>query len=138
MESIQKIMSDPESVKQLSQLAQSLGISDDVSQPTPTPQNPSPSGGNDDFMKLFQNISPPPNKNPQNQMDISKLVEFTRILETASKNDKNTDLILALKPHLRNETQQKADRLIKIFKLLSVYPLIKDSGILGGDFLAKP
>ncbi len=136
MENIQKVMSDPESVKQLSQLAQSLGLGEQA-----------PSGGfsgqsakaeeQADFSKFLQNLTPPPQPTSPTP-DITKLMEFSKLLETASKTDKNTELILALKPHLKAETQQKADRLVKIFKLLSVYPLLKDSGLLGGDFSGKP
>lgn len=137
METIQKVMSDPESVKQLSSLAQSLGL--DTSQaPTPTP--PPQQSQSVDFSKLFQNLqgastAQQAQQSQGNTADFAKLMELSKILETASKTDKNTELILALKPHLRAETQQKADRLVKIFKLLAIYPALKESGLLGGDLL---
>lgn len=43
-----------------------------------------------------------------------------------SMSDKNTDLILALKPHLSPESRNKADMAIKILRLFDILPLLKD------------
>ena len=127
MDTIQKVMSDPESMKQLSQIAQSLGISPDA----PQPESPPAADETMDFSKLF---SPKKEeKKQENGLDISKLMEISRIMEKAGQNDKNIELLIALKPHLKQETQQKADRLVKIFRLMALYPLLKESGLLGGD-----
>lgn len=136
MENIQKVLNDPESMKQISQLAQALGL--DNSQPPPPsqkqPEN-QPSFDFSDFSKLFSDssTSSPPKAENTPDFDFSKLIELSKVFETASKPDKNTQLILALKPHLKEQTQEKADRLIKIFKLLAMLPLLRESGILGGD-----
>lgn len=77
------------------------------------------------------------NQNQQdlNQMpfDLSKMMALGNVISNASKPDKNTELLLALKPHLKQEKQIKVDKVIKIFKLISIWPAIKDSGLLGGD-----
>lgn len=43
-----------------------------------------------------------------------------------SASNKNTDLILALKPHLSPEHRDKADMAIKILKLFEILPLLRD------------
>lgn len=126
MENIQKVMSDPESMKQINELAQMLGLSGEDTPPPPPKPEPE-----FDFKKLFS--SPEPQKKQEDNVDFSKLLQLSKIFEKAAKPDKNTQLILALKPHLKEETQHKADSLIKIFKLMAVYPLLKESGIIGGD-----
>lgn len=75
------------------------------------------------------------NQRNSNQMpfDIGKIMALGNMISNASKSDKNTELLLALKPHLKEEKQDKVDRVIKIFKLISIWPAIKDSGLLGGD-----
>lgn len=75
------------------------------------------------------------NQQNSNQMpfDIGKIMALGNMISNASKSDKNTDLLLALKPHLKEEKQDKVDRVIKIFKLISIWPAIRDSGLLGGD-----
>lgn len=128
MENIQKVMSDPESMKQINELAQMLGLSGNDTPPPPPPPKPEPEF---DFKKLFSSFDS--QKKQDDNVDFSKLLQLSKIFESASKPDRNTQLILALKPHLKEETQHKADSLIKIFKLLAVYPLLKESGIIGGD-----
>lgn len=70
---------------------------------------------------------------PQNGFDIGKLLKLQTIMAQSNKSDKNVELLLALKPLLKEENQVKIDRLIKIFKFFAVYPALKESGLLGGD-----
>jgi hypothetical protein len=65
--------------------------------------------------------------------DITKLLKLQAIMQQANTHDKNVDLLLALKPLLKEENQAKIDRLIKIFRLFAIYPALKESGLLGGD-----
>lgn len=62
-------------------------------------------------------------------------MKIQSIMQSASKPDKNIQLLLALRPLLKEENQAKIDSLIKIFKLFAVYPALKESGLLGGDLL---
>lgn len=48
---------------------------------------------------------------------------FDRMNNASSKN---TDLINALKPHLSEQSRQKADQAIRILKLFEVLPYLKD------------
>lgn len=48
---------------------------------------------------------------------------FERMNNTKSKN---ADLILALKPHLNKESQNKADQALRILQLFEVLPLLKE------------
>ena len=45
-------------------------------------------------------------------------------------NDKNTQLLLALKPHFGERRQARVDRAIKMIRLFSLLPLLRQSGIL--------
>ena len=47
---------------------------------------------------------------------------------------KDAELQLALKPHLKEERQKKVDKAVKILKLLSIWSVLRDSGMLK-DFL---
>ncbi|MFT3952862.1 MAG: hypothetical protein QM689_13160 [Oscillospiraceae bacterium] len=72
---------------------------------------------------------------PELDIDFEKIFKMTEIFGQAKKPDKNTELMLALRPMLKEESQLKVDRVIKLFRLMAMYPLIKESGLLGGDFL---
>ena len=79
-------------------------------------------------------LTPPSNQQGSDlPFDIGKIMTLGNIISNASKADKNTELLLALKPHLKEEKQEKVDKVIKIFKLISIWPAIKESGLLGGD-----
>ena len=72
--------------------------------------------------------SPPPA--PTADADMAKLMKIGTAMMQGGQNDPNIALILALKPLLKEETRMKADRIVKIFRLLSAYPLLKESGLI--------
>ena len=133
MAKLQSVLNDEQSMKQLSQLAGALS-GDSAPQAQPAAEQASAN----DFSQLLKSLDlntptqqPAPPAAPG--IDVAKLMQLQAILQQANKHDKNVDLLLALRPLLKEENQVKIDRLIKIFKLFSVYPALKQSGLLGGD-----
>ncbi len=133
MAKLQSVLNDEQSKKQLSQLAGALS-GDSAPQAQPAADQASAN----DFSQLLKSLDlntqtqqPAPPAAPG--IDVAKLMQLQAILQQANKHDKNVDLLLALRPLLKEENQVKIDRLIKIFKLFSVYPALKQSGLLGGD-----
>lgn len=47
-----------------------------------------------------------------------------------SGNDDRSRLLLALRPHLSEERRERVDKAVRLLRLWSVVPLLKDSGIL--------
>lgn len=115
---IQEILSDKESMKQLSELAQMFSSSSEESNENDThePQEASP----ENFMPDF---------------DISMLFKIQDIMGK-TKNDKTSEFLVALKPLLKEERREKLDRAIKILRLLSVWEILKESGLLNDLFKA--
>lgn len=68
----------------------------------------------------------------QNGNEIAAIMQILNALKGA--NDKSVELLLALKPHLSYERQKRLDTAIKLLKIYSVLPLIKDSNLLGDLF----
>lgn len=73
-------------------------------------------------------------------IDLATIAKLQRAYSAFTARDKNTDLLMAVKPHLSDERQKKVDDAIKILGLLKLWPMIKESGILdslggllGGD-----
>jgi hypothetical protein len=114
---IQDILSDEESMKQLSELAQMFS-SDENNEcnESETTRNSSQSQ---------ENIFP--------DFDISMLMKLQGIMGKTN-NDETTGLLLALKPLLKEERQHKVDKAVKILRLLAVWDILKDSGLMN-DFL---
>ena len=44
-------------------------------------------------------------------------------------DDDRTRLLLSLKPHLSEERQQRVDQAVKLLKLITLLPLIRESGL---------
>lgn len=109
MGKINEILSDKESMAEIKKLASMMGIQgEETPPPIPAPSLPV---GND-------------------MPDISKIMMFSQMAKNMTENDKNTSLLIALKPHLSAERQQKTDKAIKFLKIMSLISFAKNSGIL--------
>lgn len=59
--------------------------------------------------------------------DFSMIMKAKSMFDRMNKtSNKNTDLIMALKPHLSPENRDKADTAIRILKMFEILPLLKD------------
>lgn len=110
MGKIGEILSDEESMKQLSELAGMLSSDDS------TEISDSPDDGCEDEGSGFP--------------DVGSIMKIMGLVGTLSQNDKNAELLLALKPHLSEEKQKKVDKAVKLLKLLAVWSMAKESGLL--------
>ncbi len=109
---ISEILSSEESLKQLGELASMLGLSGEGE------------------------IAPTPQKNDDLPFDPSVLIGLFAKLKESTQDDENINFLCALKPLLGEEKRERIDKAIKLIKLLNLWPIIKDSGIIdeGGDF----
>lgn len=59
--------------------------------------------------------------------DLNMMMKAKKIFDKMnSASDKNTDFIMALKPHLSPENRNKADTAIKILRLFDALPYLKE------------
>lgn len=66
-------------------------------------------------------------------LDMNTLMNLQKIFSSFNREDENILLLRALKPHLKERNQKKVDDAIRIMQLISVLPLIKESGLFGGS-----
>ena len=111
MEKIGKLLSDEESMKQLSELAQLLM-----------------NNGSDENVPEEKKCND--NNENNNMPDIAKIMQLTELMGTFSQSDRNTELLLALKPHLKEERQKKVEKAVKMLRLFAVWNVAKESGLL--------
>lgn len=109
MGKIGDLLSDEESVKQLSELAQMI-MSEN---------------GNDARQETGES-----QENGGDFPDLGSIMKLTGLLGSVSQQDKNTELLLALKPHLKEEKQKKVDKAIKLLKVIALWNVAKESGLL--------
>lgn len=69
--------------------------------------------------------------NPLGNIDFGMILKIQQAFSAMGQNDKNTALLVALKPHLSEERQHKVDQAVLMMKILRILPMIADSGILG-------
>ena len=135
MAKIQDILSDEESMNQIKQLAGMLGASANEENSDEKMQDNSQ--GMPDLSKLFSSMSSNQNSQSQNSssdnglgFDTGTLMQLQGLMQSVSSNDKNTELLLALKPHLKEDKQIKVDKAVKLLKLLALWTVVKESGLL--------
>lgn len=112
MNRITDILKDEESLRQLSELADMLRTGDFSEGCTETAAD----------TKTGENSG--------NIPDMDMMLKMTTLAGAMNSQDKNTELLMALRPHLSEQGQQRLDRAIKILKLISVYEMAKESGLL--------
>jgi hypothetical protein len=140
MNKLSEVLNDPQSMRQISQLASALSETANES----AAENQSSEQKSPDISSMLSalmnqpsspaaNSAPTPPAAESNQPDLGKLMQIGGIISKSAANDKNVALLMALRPLLKEENQVKIDKLVKIFRLMAAYPLIRDSGLLGGD-----
>lgn len=114
MQKIQGILNDKESMEQLNQLASMF----------------SSSSAAESVAK-----QPPPDltQSSNGSFDIGTFMSLQKLLSQSTKPDRSRDLLIALKPLVKDETKVKIDRILSVFKILSLLPILKESGLLGGE-----
>lgn len=106
MEKLRSVLNDKESMQEIQELAAMLGGGQEkAEQPPPAGEMP----------------------------DITKLMQLQGAVSQAGKGDKNIALLMALRPLLKEENQAKLDRVVKLFRLMALWPVLRESGLLGGD-----
>ena len=58
------------------------------------------------------------------------LIRLISVFSQLNERDKNTELMLALKPHLREENRPKVDSALQIMKLITIMGALNDNNFL--------
>lgn len=135
-EKLNAILSNPEAMSQVMNLAQSLNLGgpggpsqERGSNPAPSPENAPPSGGDSPGLGNLGDIANLGNLLGQiDPKAIQRLLPLVGEL-TGGGNDERMQLLYALKPFLRPERQDKVERAAKTAKLIHIgKKLLKSMG----------
>lgn len=122
MDKISGLLSDEESVRQLSELAKMFmsesGEEAPEGEAAETSESPDSSDGG----------------GAGGMPDIDTLLKLTSLAGAFTQNDRNTELLMALKPHLGEGKQKKVDKAVKLLRLIAVWNIAKESGLLKDMF----
>ena len=64
-------------------------------------------------------------------LDLGSMAKIAGLLSAAGNTSNDERLLLALKPLLREENRGKVDTALRLLKLISLLPLLKESGLFG-------
>lgn len=62
-------------------------------------------------------------------LDPEMLIKLMGLLETLNQPDDTERFLLALKPLLRQENRPKIDSALRLIKLFSILPMLKETGL---------
>lgn len=113
---LQSLLSDPESMQNLAELAQMLRQDGGDTQNAPPQQNTQ--GNADDT----QSAAPP--------FDIAKLMAAAQALGQMQQQDDNIRLLLALRPHLSPERAKRTDKAVKMLRLYAAAGVLRENGLM--------
>lgn len=65
-------------------------------------------------------------------IDVNMIMKLQQVFSKMNVNDKNSQLLYALKPHFSETRQKKVDQAISMMRLMSMLPALKESGIFSG------
>lgn len=108
-----ELLSDPESMERVRKMAESI-LGESAAEPA------APAIGSGELSDIGDMLS---------GSELQAIISIISQLKSSS-DDSRVQLINALKPHLSEERQKRADTALKILKLLDLLPLIKESGLL--------
>jgi len=104
-EKLNSLLSDPEAMGQIMQLAQSLGGGFNAPPPSPPPQQP----------------PPPPVSSPFGGIDPGAVMRLLPLIQELGEQNTNTRaLLLALRPYLKAERQGKVDQALQLARLICI------------------
>ncbi len=113
-----KLLSDPESLQQLQELAQMLQAE---------------SGGDTlepDVVGDQKSQAAEPSKEEDSGFPLEMLLRMQTLIGTLQQEDHDAQLLLALRPHLKTERQKKVDQAVKMLKLYAIFCAIRENGLL--------
>lgn len=122
MGKLQELLSDPESMQQISELAQMFGGSGGVP----------PTNGNlgDDAPTFAPQSHWEADGGAGTALDPGMLMKMGELMRNSGGSDKNTALLMALRPHLGEQRQQRIDKALRLMKLWAVFQTMQKTGML--------
>lgn len=92
---------------------------------------------------LFKDNAPPKDDPSENSsgggfslpdgFDIGKIMGLMSAFNSR-QSDRRSDLLLALKPHLSAERQERVDKAVRLLRIAALLPLLKEQGIIDSLF----
>ena len=120
---VQEILGSEEGMKQLGEMAKMLGLAGGEESPPQQAAGP-------DLGALLSGAAPTGQEAPL--ISAAELEKLSGILRSARQDTPAAALLRALRPMLRESRQKRVDEALRILRLLSILPVLQQSGLLRG------
>lgn len=128
---VQEILGSEEGMKQLQDMAKMLGLTGEGEN-----QNAPASNNGPDLSTLLSGLTgtTPGAGSSGGTLPISPadLAKLGTLLHSAQEDTPSAALLRALRPLLRENRQKRVDEALRIMRLLSLWPVLQQSGLLQG------
>lgn len=124
-EKLSGILNDPQSMAQVKSMAESL-FSGNGTTPDDNPLSGIFGGGSGS--NPLSTLTKGDNHGGD-MPDVAAIMRVVSLLKNQG-NDNRSGLLMALKPHLSTERQSRVDKAVKILKLVSLMPILREQGLL--------
>lgn len=143
---LQEILGSEEGMQKLKSVASMLGMGENGLPDEKRRETAAPSDGGLDLSALNgllsgggasgQDNGKQQGGLPDLGIDINMMLKLQQVMAAFHNEDDNTRFLQALRPLMREDRRHKVDEVLRMMKLFSLLPLLKESGIL--DNLLKP
>lgn len=129
---IESLLHSPEGMQKIQAAMAALGSSASESG-TDSPPAESEAAGGDMLSGLLNGLmgasasdKPADNASSDGMPDMGKLLQLMPLLSSFNKDDENTALLKALRPHLHGEREKRVDDAIQMMKFMKLMPYLTD------------
>ncbi len=133
---LQEILGSEEGMQKLKSVAGMLGMGDAL--PDSTAPLPATEQGGLDLSALTGLLGSGSTQQQQGDnglgLDVGMILKLQQVMSAFHNEDDNTRFLQALRPLMREDRRHKVDEVLKLMKLFSLLPLLKESGILDRFF----
>ena len=121
---ISRFLGSEEGLSQLQAVARSLGLDPDGGASSGPQQNPQPPPAQEQAADSAAAVP---------GLDLNTMLLLGKAMAVFGQEDRNTELLRALRPHFSPGRAKRVDDAIRILQLIRLLPLVKDLGILPGQ-----
>lgn len=126
---ISSILSDPDAMKKIRQLGDSLGLTSQSTGDIPK-EEPKPNNSGFDLSALSSLLGESSQKASVPDGDtLSSLTKFLPLIKGFNQEDESTALLNALRPFLSNDKRRRLDDAAKMLRIMRMLPLLKTQGL---------
>ncbi len=141
---LQEILGSEEGMQKLKNVAEMLGVGNAL--PDSSAENKQADQGGFDLSALSGLLGASNNSGQMQNteagnsglglggLDIGMILKLQQVMSAFHNEDDNTRFLQALRPLMREDRRHKVDEVLKMMKLFSLIPLLKESGILDNFF----